>query len=81
MLQETGRSTTTTTLPSPNGCGSPQWFQDGFCDTENNNTGCNWDGGDCCNNPNPEWKRYCKIPKICKCLDPNPGAYSHEIPT
>ena len=32
----------------PNVCGSPQWFGDGYCDDENNNAECGWDGGDCC---------------------------------
>ena len=31
--------------PSPSACGSPQWKGDGYCDDENNNAGCNWDGG------------------------------------
>ena len=32
------------------GCGSdnPQWIGDGYCDDENNNDDCNFDGGDCC---------------------------------
>ena len=32
------------------GCGSdiPHWIGDGYCDDENNNDGCNFDGGDCC---------------------------------
>ena len=47
-------------------CGSPQWKGDNYCDDNNNNAGCGWDGGDCCgSNVN---KQYCSI---CKCLDPN----------
>merc|ERR1719288_7361 len=29
-------------------CGSPQWFGDNYCDDDNNNEECGWDGGDCC---------------------------------
>ena len=48
-------------------CGSPQWFKDGYCDDDNNNAQCGWDGGDCCgNNVNTQ---YCTD---CSCLDPNP---------
>merc|ERR1712159_70434 len=41
---------------------------DGYCDDENNNCGCNWDGGDCCGyNGKKDQRKYCKA---CKCLDP-----------
>ena len=36
------------TPPSPppsSGCGSPQWQGDGYCDDDNNNEGCAYDGG------------------------------------
>ena len=47
-------------------CGSPQWKGDNICDDENNNCGCEWDGGDCCgSNVNTN---YCSA---CECLDPN----------
>merc|ERR1712083_98226 len=57
-------------------CGKPEHANDKFCDDENNNAGCNWDSGACCNHlarANPilgytEWNAYCKE---CKCLDPN----------
>merc|ERR1712100_196136 len=29
-------------------CGSSSYVGDGFCDDNNNNAGCGWDGGDCC---------------------------------
>jgi len=45
------------------GCGAPKWKGDGNCDDNNNNAGCNWDGGDCCGAKN---YKYCKA---CKCLD------------
>ncbi|CAM9360231.1 unnamed protein product [Sphacelaria rigidula] len=41
-----GDSTTATT-PSPSVC-SDQNVGDGYCDEENNNEPCLWDGGDCC---------------------------------
>ena len=42
----------TTTAPLP-GCGSPQWADDEYCDDENNNADCKYDGGACCNNNFP----------------------------
>ena len=39
-------------------CGSAQYKGDGNCDDENNNCGCQYDGGDCCG-PNIK-KTYCK---------------------
>ena len=52
--------------PPPPGCGSPEYKGDNFCDDENNNAGCEWDGGDCCgDNVNTQ---YCSV---CECLDPN----------
>merc|ERR1711959_871821 len=38
----------------------------GHCDDDNNNAGCEFDGGDCCGASVK--KTYCKA---CKCLDPN----------
>ena len=47
-------------------CGVPSWKGDNICDDENNNCGCEWDGGDCCgSNVNTQ---YCSA---CECLDPN----------
>ena len=44
-------------------------LEDESCDDENNNAGCNWDGGACCgDNVSTD---YCTE---CKCLDPNFGA-------
>ena len=43
-----------------------KYQDDGYCDDENNFSGCAWDGGDCCgNNINT---KYCTK---CECLDPN----------
>merc|ERR1711997_958434 len=56
--------------PSPpsTGCGSPQWKGDGYCDDENNNDGCDYDGGDCCGDDVNT--TYCSA---CQCLDPEFG--------
>ena len=35
-------------LVTKKGCGSPNWKGDGYCDDENNNKECEYDGGDCC---------------------------------
>ena len=40
---------------------------DDFCDDLNNNEGCVWDLGDCCNNDNDSWDLYCTA---CECLEP-----------
>ena len=51
------------TAPPPpvDGCGSPQWDNDKWCDDENNNEGCNWDGGACCFNNQTGWDDYCEV--------------------
>lgn len=59
----------TPTAPPP-GCGSPDWANDQFCDDENNNADCNWDGGACCANNASGWDDWCTD---CECLDPNGG--------
>ena len=46
-------------------CGQLKWKGDKNCDDENNNAGCDWDGGDCCG---PNNYGYCKE---CKCKDCN----------
>merc|ERR1739848_319977 len=57
--------------PSPpsNGCGFPQWKGDGYCDDENNNDSCNYDGGDCCGDDVNT--SFCSA---CQCLDPDFGS-------
>ena len=46
----------------------PPRFGDNYCDDENNNEACGWDGGDCCgDNVNTQ---FCSA---CECLDPNGG--------
>ena len=50
---------------SSTSCGSPDWKGDNWCDDENNNCGCEWDGGDCCGDD--VRTKYCQE---CLCLDP-----------
>ena len=56
--------------PEPK-CADVTYKGDGICDDANNNAGCEYDGGDCCEKSvgGPVKKDYCKQ---CKCLDPNP---------
>ena len=48
------------------GCATKAYVGDDFCDDENNNCGCDWDGGDCCGAN--KHSTYCDI---CACLDPD----------
>merc|ERR1711881_803704 len=68
----TTTTTTTTQAPAPS-CGQEKYKGDGYCDDDNNNAGCEFDGGDCCEKSlgGPLKTDYCKE---CKCLDPNPQA-------
>ena len=50
----------TTEAPPPSDC-IDQWIEDGYCDDENNNAACQFDGGDCCNNDGPNWDWYCSV--------------------
>jgi len=59
---------TTTTPAPPTGCAVPSWKGDGYCDDNNNNAGCDYDGGDCCGN-NVD-TTYCNT---CQCLDGGSG--------
>merc|ERR1711962_582983 len=52
------------TTVAPSGCSKPNYKGDGICDDENNNEGCDFDGGDCCI-PNVN-KDFCTE---CKCLE------------
>ena len=49
-------------------CGSPQWFNDTYCDDDNNNEECGWDGGDCCGDDIKTGKFFPKIELFVKCL-------------
>merc|ERR1711907_642193 len=54
-------------------CKLENYKGDGNCDDVNNNAGCEYDGGDCCEKSLGKAisKKYCTA---CKCLDPNPKA-------
>ena len=43
-------------------CAVPSWEGDTLCDDVNNNEGCNWDGGDCCQ-PHTWtfWNLFCEV--------------------
>ena len=55
----------TTGMPIDN-CAVPHWFGDGYCDDENNNEDCGFDGGDCCDNEMDGWDNYCQE---CECFE------------
>ena len=44
------------------GCALPLSYKDGYCNDENNNEACFFDGGDCCG---PTWWNCTE----CKCLE------------
>ena len=50
------------------GCVDPDYKGDGGCDDQNNNAGCEYDGGDCCGND--VVTTFCTE---CQCLDPDNG--------
>ena len=56
------------TLTVNTGCesGFAHYIGDGYCDDENNNVGCQFDGGDCCDNDYYNWNDYCDD---CHCLE------------
>ena len=56
------------TLTVNTGCesGYSHFIGDGYCDDENNNVGCQFDGGDCCENDYYGWDDYCDD---CHCLE------------
>jgi len=68
----TTTTTTTTTEPPMTGCGSPHWATDQWCDDENNNADCNYDGGACCFNDFSGWDTYCND---CDCLECTPSSW------
>ena len=56
------------------GCGYPYYWGDSYCEDENNNAPCKWDGGDCCGNDTNTY--YCSA---CECLDPNAISRKHTF--
>ena len=74
LIPDNGPSPTSTP-PSPpssttssEGCGSPQWKGDGYCNDENNNAKCDYDDGDCCGE-----NVITEDCTICECRDPDFG--------
>jgi len=67
IKSQMGTGPVTPTTPPP-GCNSPEWANDQFCDDENNNADCNWDGGACCANNASGWDDWCTD---CECLEPS----------
>ena len=65
-----------TTAAPPSGCGNPNWVGDNFCDDENNNAECNFDGGDCCGDDVNT--QYCSA---CECLEGSTAAPTTAAPT
>merc|ERR1712168_1270075 len=41
------------------------YIGDGYCDDDNNNDACQFDGGDCCKQSSIKWNMYCYE---CECL-------------
>ena len=55
-----------TTCPQTTTCNLNVFIGDNYCDDNNNNVDCSYDGGDCCGcNINTDWCQE------CQCLDPN----------
>merc|ERR1711979_145605 len=52
------------------GAATAKYKGDGNCDDENNNCGCDYDGGDCCAKTAKGGKVKTQYCKDCKCLDP-----------
>merc|ERR1712020_109885 len=54
--------------PPTDGCDNKNdaWWGDDYCDDFMNTFGCDYDGGDCCqDNPSAGWDNYCQA---CECL-------------
>ena len=45
-----------------------------MCDSENNNSGCYYDGGDCCACPGEVIQGECSLNNPCVCYDPDYNA-------
>jgi len=64
-----GSSTTTSANSTTTGGCNSGWIGNNYCDDINNNMGCTYDGGDCCDGcggvVNTQW---CSV---CEFLDPN----------
>merc|ERR1712147_398532 len=64
--------------PKTGQCGAKDYIGDKRCDDENNNCGCDWDGGDCCGKSGDKYQMsYCKQ---CKCSDPSKATATKKCP-
>ena len=43
------------------------YIGDGYCDDDNNNDACQFDGGDCCNQSTIQWNMYCYVREHFTC--------------
>ena len=61
-------------------CGKPDYKGDYYCDDDNNNCGCEWDGGDCCGSNvltgGNVLTDYCSA---CECLQPGLGINATSV--
>ena len=73
--QKIGRSFNFEIFLAPD-CWYPAYFADTYCDDDNNNAECNYDGGDCCNNDKDGWNNFCSA---CDCKDPSGKEPIHVI--
>jgi len=55
-------------------CAKPNWVGDGVCDANNNNCGCEYDGGDCCGSSS-KGTQYSYCGDGCACADPDSTNY------
>ncbi|CAM9143155.1 unnamed protein product [Ectocarpus sp. 12 AP-2014] len=65
-----------TTYYSSSGCLS-SFISDGWCDTSNNNSDCDYDGGDCCSCDCLDDTHECGIVGFT-CIDPTSSCYYHH---
>merc|ERR1711998_228222 len=77
-LDPKGQGPPPTEPPAAPKCKNEQYKGDGNCDDGNNNEGCDFDGGDCCDSTHPKGKVKTKFCTECKCLDPNGQGAAEE---
>ena len=65
---------TTSESPGTGGCEFPNYIGDTYCDDENNNAGCDYDGGDCCGDEINT--SYCIV---CQCFEGSTAAPTTEV--
>merc|ERR1712139_45408 len=60
-------------VPKGATCGQEEYKGDGNCDDDNNNAGCEFDGGNCCKASVKGGKLNTKFCTECECKDPKYG--------